>query len=115
MARNRPRTAPREEIGGLDVCKARLDVDIHPAGQRPTLANNKDGLKLLKRAVAADDVALVVTEATGTFHRHPHRSLHASGFAVASIILSQGARIVFRAKSLVRSGVRRIGWARPKD
>ncbi|MGH6864279.1 MAG: IS110 family transposase [Methylocella sp.] len=70
---------------GIDVCKARLDVYIHPVGQRLTLANNPDGLKLLKRALATYDVALAVMEATGKFHRHAHRSLHASGFAVAIV------------------------------
>jgi transposase len=50
-----------------------------------TLTSNKDGLKPLKRALAATDVALGVMEATGKFHRHPHRSLHARGFAAASV------------------------------
>jgi len=70
---------------GIDVCKARLDVYIHPVGERLTLANDTAGLKQLKKAIARCDVALVVMEATGKFHRLAHRNLHASGFRVAIV------------------------------
>lgn len=70
---------------GIDVCKARLDVYIHPLGKRLALANDQAGLKQLKRALAAWDVALVVVEATGKFHRLAHRNLHDSGLKVAVV------------------------------
>ena len=31
---------------GLDVCKARLDVYIHPTGQKLTVSNDRDGLRV---------------------------------------------------------------------
>ena len=70
---------------GIDVCKARLDVYIHPLGKRLALANDAAGLKQLKKAIAGDDVALVVMEATGKLHRLAHRNLHDSGFKVAVV------------------------------
>ena len=45
---------------GVDVCKERLDVYVHPTGQRLSVANSRDGLKRLKQALAGVDVALVV-------------------------------------------------------
>ncbi|HLW92273.1 MAG TPA: transposase [Roseiarcus sp.] len=70
---------------GIDVCKARLDVFIHPVGQRLTVGNDPDGVKKLKRSLTAHNVALVVMEATGKYHRAAHRSLHAGGFSVAVV------------------------------
>ena len=70
---------------GIDVCKARLDVYIYPLDKRLAVANDAAGLKQLKKAVANFDVALVVMEATGKFHRLAHRNLHDSGFKVAIV------------------------------
>lgn len=68
---------------GIDVCKDRLDVYIHPVGQSLQVANDSGGIRKLKRALAAFTVARVVMEPTGKFHRAAQRSLHADGFAVA--------------------------------
>jgi transposase len=70
---------------GIDVCKERLDVYIHPIGLRLECANSPEGTKRLKRSLKAHEVALVVMEATGKLHRAAHRSLHADGFAVAIV------------------------------
>ena len=70
---------------GIDVCKDRLDVHIHPAGQTLQVRNDAVGLKKLKRVLADYAVARVVMEATGKFHRAAHRSLDAGGFAVAVV------------------------------
>jgi transposase len=70
---------------GIDVCKAWLDVHAHPCGQAFRVPNTQLGLKQLKRRLAKVDVALIVMEATGKFHRQAHRNLHASGFAVAVV------------------------------
>jgi transposase len=70
---------------GIDVCKERLDVYIHPVGLRFEFANSAEGIKRLKRSLKAHEVALVAMEATGKFHRAAHRSLHADGFAVAVV------------------------------
>jgi transposase len=70
---------------GIDVCKDRLDVYIHPAGQRMQVGNDPAGVKKLKRALAAYPDVLVVMEATGKLHRAAYRSLHAEGYAVAVV------------------------------
>ena len=70
---------------GIDVCKAWLDVHVHPLGQSFRVPNTRDGLKQLKRRLANVDVALIVMEATAKFHREAHRNLHASGFVVAVV------------------------------
>ena len=70
---------------GIDVCKDWLDVHVHPIGQAFRVANTRAGLRQLKRRLAGLDVALIVMEATGKFHREAHRNLHAGGFAVAVV------------------------------
>ena len=70
---------------GVDVCKERLDVYVHPTGQRLSVANSRDGLKQLTRALAGLDVALVVMEATAKYHRLAQRTLAQAGFPVAVV------------------------------
>ncbi len=70
---------------GVDVCKERLDVYLHPVGKTVSVNNDPNGIKRLKRLLKPHDVALVVMEATGKLHRLAHRSLSASGFRVAVV------------------------------
>jgi transposase len=78
------RSAPAVYVG-IDVCKAWLDIYLHPVGRRIKVANDRDGLKRLKRQLADFSVALVVMEATAKFHRSAHRTLAAAGFPVAVV------------------------------
>lgn len=74
---------------GIDVCKERLDIHLHPTGQRMVIANDArgwaGGWRQLKRRLSAHRVARVVMEATSRYHRAAHRSLHAAGLAVAVV------------------------------
>ena len=70
---------------GIDVCKARLDVYLHPIGVRLAVANDTQGVRRLKRHLEGHEVALVVMEATGKLHRAAHRSLAEAGLAVAVV------------------------------
>jgi transposase len=70
---------------GIDVCKAWLDVHVHPTGQAFRVPNTREGLKQLKRRLAGLHVGLIVMEATGKLHREAFRNLHDSGFPVAVI------------------------------
>lgn len=70
---------------GIDVCKAWLDVYLHPLGRRLRVANSREGLKQLRRDLAGRGAVLVVIEATGKYHRLAHRTLHAWGLAVAVV------------------------------
>ncbi len=70
---------------GIDVCKAFLDVYLHPLGHAFRVPNSRQGLTALKKTLAGHKIALVVIEATGKFHREAHRNLHAGGYPVAVI------------------------------
>jgi transposase len=70
---------------GIDVSKCWLDAYMAPAGGRLRVANNCAGIRQLKRWLATFDIALVVVEATGKWHRHVQRSLAASAIAVAAV------------------------------
>tara|TARA_R110002073_G_scaffold242247_1_gene404247 strand:- start:92 stop:1063 length:972 start_codon:yes stop_codon:yes gene_type:complete len=70
---------------GIDVCKDRLDVHLHPLDQSFAVDNRPHGIRRLKHELARHDVALVVLEATATFHRLAHRSLSQSGIPVARV------------------------------
>ena len=79
------RSAQMPVYVGIDVCKDWLDVYLHPLGQSFRVANAPEGVKALKRRVAGLPIALIVMEATAKYHRQPHRSLHAAGYATAVV------------------------------
>jgi transposase len=79
------RSARKVVYVGIDVCKAWLDVYLHPIGRPFRVANSRQGLERLERELANLEVALIVIEATGKYHREAHRALHASGFSVAVV------------------------------
>lgn len=70
---------------GIDVCKERLDVYLHPLGECFAVANDAAGLRRLKQRLARQAVTRVVMEATSKYHRAAHRSLAAAGLAVALV------------------------------
>ena len=70
---------------GVDVCKDWLDVHVHPTGHAFRVANDRNGLKRLKRELATVAVAGVVMEATSKYHRAAHRSLHEADLPVAVV------------------------------
>jgi len=70
---------------GVDVCKERLDVYIHPLGERMAVANDVGGWRCLQRRLARLPVALVVMEATSKYHRSVHRRLDAAAIPVAVV------------------------------
>ena len=67
---------------GIDVSKSWLDAHVLPAGETLRAANTHEGIRKLKRWLKRFDLALVVVEATGKWHREVRRSLHASGLPV---------------------------------
>jgi len=70
---------------GIDVCKERLDVHVHPSGETFAVANDAGGWRCLKRKLARYLVERVVMESTSKFHRAAHRSLAAAGYATAIV------------------------------
>jgi transposase len=70
---------------GIDVSKHWLDVHVLPAGESLRVANDCAGIRKLKRWLSRVEIALVVVEATGKWHRPLRRSLDASAFPVAVV------------------------------
>jgi len=70
---------------GIDVCKAWLDVYLHPIGRSFRVPNSKEGCARLALELTSAAAGLVVMEATGKLHRLAHRELSAAGFAVAIV------------------------------
>lgn len=80
-----PEASARGVYVGIDVCKAWLDIYVHPAGVKLRVANTRDGVLGLKKTLGAHDVAGIVLEATGKLHRHAQRTLSAAGYGVAVV------------------------------
>ena len=80
-----PERSASQVYVGIDVCKAWLDIYVHPAGVKLRVANARDGVLRLKKQLAAYAVAGIVMEATGKLHRHAQRTLTAAGYAVAVV------------------------------
>ena len=70
---------------GIDVSKDWLDVHVLPADERLRVPNTCAGIRQLKRWLMRFELALVVVEATGKWHRHVQRSLVASTIPVAVV------------------------------
>jgi transposase len=70
---------------GIDVCKAWLDVYLHPIGRSFRVPNNKEGCERLALELRSAGAGLAVMEATGKLHRLAHRELSAAGFSVAIV------------------------------
>jgi len=68
---------------GIDVSKCWLDVHVLPSGEILRVPNTPEGIRRLKRWILRFELALVVIEATGKWHRLLHRSLHASAIPVS--------------------------------
>lgn len=70
---------------GIDVSKDWLDIHVLPAGEALRVANTCEGIRRLKRWLTRFNLALVVVEATGKWHRPLRRSLDAGAIPVAVI------------------------------
>lgn len=63
------------QVIGIDICKARLDLAVHPTGQRQSFCNDKSGIKALLKRAAEINPQLIVLEATGGLERPVARAL----------------------------------------
>ena len=79
------RSATKAVYIGCDVSKRWIDVHAHPIGKSWRVANDRQGIKALKRTLERMEVAIIVLEATGRWHRQVWRSLSASGLPVAIV------------------------------
>ena len=77
---------------GIDISKDHLDAHRLPDGAAGQFANNKTGLTRLIHWIGAADVALVVFEPTGRYHRDLERRLGAAGYPLAKVNPRQARR-----------------------
>ena len=70
---------------GIDVSKCWLDAHVLPSGEPLRVPNTREGIRKLKRWLQRFELALVVVEATGKWHRPLRRSLDASAIPVAVV------------------------------
>jgi transposase len=77
--------SPTKVYAGIDVSKGRLEVAVHPAGERFGLPNDDAGIDELVGQLGQTRPALVVLESTGGLERSLVAALAASGLAVAVV------------------------------
>ncbi|UAJ12545.1 IS110 family transposase [Glacieibacterium megasporae] len=70
---------------GVDICKATLDVHLHPAGIARQFTNDAKGLKALLGWLEDRDVTRVVFEPTGRYHHDFERWLGSAGLSLAKV------------------------------
>jgi transposase len=79
------RSAPAKIYVGIDASKAWLDVASTPISTSFRVANNKKGHQALVKKLSGFQVAAVVIEATGKYHRGVQLFLHERGMPVCVV------------------------------
>jgi transposase len=64
---------------GVDISKDTLEVAIHPAGESFRITNNPEGHRALIKRLKGFDIARIVFEATGAYHRLFQQALVEAG------------------------------------
>lgn len=77
---------------GIDICKATLDVHLHPAGSARQFTNDAVGIKALIGWLGEHDVARIVFEPTGPYHHRFERRLGEAGLPLAKVNPMQARR-----------------------
>lgn len=77
---------------GVDICKATLDVHLHPAGSARQFTNDAKGIKALIGWLGEQDVARIVFEPTGPYHHRFERQLGEAGLPLAKVNPLQARR-----------------------
>lgn len=77
---------------GVDICKATLDVYLHPAGIARQFVNDTKGFKALLSWLGDRLVARVIYEPTGRYHHAFERRLATAGLSLAKVNPRQARR-----------------------
>lgn len=78
------KTEPQVYIG-IDICKAWMDIHIHPHGTNLRIENNARGYGALIGKIKKLPIGLIVMEATGKWHRATHLALFEADLPVAVV------------------------------
>ena len=77
---------------GVDISKDTLDVAIHPGGESFRITNNPEGHRALIKRLKGFDIARVVFEATGAYHRLFQQALVEAGLPWVKVNPCQARR-----------------------
>jgi transposase len=77
---------------GVDISKDGLDVAIHPAGESFRITNTPEGHRALIKRLKGFDVARIVFEATGAYHRLFQQALVEAGLPWVKVNPCQARR-----------------------
>src|SRR6516225_4117939 len=77
---------------GVDISKDTLDVAIHPGGESFRIANNPEGHRALIKRLKGFDIARIVFEATGAYHRLLQQALVEAGLPWVKVSPRQARR-----------------------
>lgn len=84
---------------GVDICKATLDVHLHPAGGARQFTNDAKGIKALIGWLSGHVIARVVFEPTGPYHHGFERRLGEAGLPLSKVNPLQARRFAQAAGS----------------
>ena len=77
---------------GVDISKDALDVAIHPSGESFRVTNNPEGHRTLIKRLKEFDIARIVFEATGAYHRLLQQALVEAGLPWVKVNPRQARR-----------------------
>ena len=77
---------------GVDISKDTLDVAIHPGGESFRITNNPEGHRALIKRLKGFDIARIVFEATGAYHRLFQQALVEAGLGQGQSLSGQTLR-----------------------
>src|SRR5271170_2225024 len=88
---------------GVDICKDALDVAIHPEGKGFRVANTPEGHRALIKRLKGFEIARIVFEATGAYHRLFQRALVEAGLPWVKVNPCQARRFAQAAGKLAKT------------
>ena len=77
---------------GVDISKDALDVAIHPAGESFRITNNPECHRAVIKRLKGFDIARIVFEATGAYHRLFQQALVEAGLPWVKVNPRQARR-----------------------
>ncbi len=88
---------------GVDISKDRLDVAIHPGGEGFRIANTPEGHRALIKRLKGLEIARIVFEATGAYHRLLQKALVEAGLPWVKVNPRQARRFAQAAGKLAKT------------
>src|SRR6202453_4011056 len=88
---------------GVDISKDTLDVAIHPEGNGFRVANTPEGHRALIKRLAGFEIARIVFEVTGAYHRLLQKALVEAGLPWVKVNPRQARRFAQAAGKLAKT------------